>query len=232
MRRDLCRYVIRRGGTSPAFSHALAESTPGESEPSVTAKPSTEPTSAPVDEPSAEPTAAPASDSSSTSGSTSSSSSSAAATAAPTATPAPVLNQAEVEVVGAEEIFSAEEYAEVTKLPLQEQILVTLSSVGCDQIAQSIIRSMNLTLSAKANELSVQLGGSENLMAQECERKLAETFPAYQATVNGVTYRFYVMTAQVKVNGVIQNVHFGFRLDENGEWVLVHLDEADMVPLA
>lgn len=90
---------------------------------------------------------------------------------------------------------------------------------------------MNLTLSAKANELSVQLGGAENLTAQECERKLADTFPAYQATVNGVIYRFYVMTAQVKVNGVIQNVHFGFRLDENGEWALIHLDEADMVPL-
>lgn len=33
-------------GTSPAFSHALAESTPGESEPSVTAEPSAELTSA------------------------------------------------------------------------------------------------------------------------------------------------------------------------------------------
>ena len=44
VRRDLCCYVVR--GTSPAFSHALAESTPGESEPSVTAEPSAEPTSA------------------------------------------------------------------------------------------------------------------------------------------------------------------------------------------
>lgn len=44
VRRDLCRYVVR--GTSPAFSHALAESTPGESEPSVTAEPTAEPTSA------------------------------------------------------------------------------------------------------------------------------------------------------------------------------------------
>ena len=41
---DLCCYVLR--GASPAFSHALAESTPGESEPSWTAEPSTEPTSA------------------------------------------------------------------------------------------------------------------------------------------------------------------------------------------
>ena len=32
--------------TSPAFSHALAESTPGESDPSVTAEPSAELTSA------------------------------------------------------------------------------------------------------------------------------------------------------------------------------------------
>ena len=38
--------VMLFGGTSPAFSHALAESTPGESEPSVTAEPSAEPTSA------------------------------------------------------------------------------------------------------------------------------------------------------------------------------------------
>lgn len=35
--------VMLFGGTSPAFSHALAESTPGESKPSVTAEPSAEP---------------------------------------------------------------------------------------------------------------------------------------------------------------------------------------------
>ena len=38
--------VMFFGGASPAFSHALSESTPGESEPSVTAEPSAEPTSA------------------------------------------------------------------------------------------------------------------------------------------------------------------------------------------
>ena len=121
-----------------------------------------------------------------------------------------------VELLGTEEIFSDKEYAEVTKLPLQEQILVTLSSVGCDQIAQSIINSLNLTLSSKANELTAQLGSTEKLTARECEQKLAETFPAYQ----------------VKVNGVTQNYHFGFRLDENGEWMLVHLDEAALIPIA
>ena len=38
--------VMLFGETSPAFSHALAKSTPGESEPSVTAEPSAELTSA------------------------------------------------------------------------------------------------------------------------------------------------------------------------------------------
>lgn len=284
MLRNFRRYVMQGGGTSKAVSYALAESTPGESEPSVTAepsaepstepsaeptpatpgeaKPSTEPTSEPTSEPTAaptdepspeptfvptpEPTSAPASDSSSSSGSTTN----AAATVESTATPAPVLSSTEqvektfdfissiekenavVELLGTEEIFSDKEYAEVTKLPLQEQILVTLSSVGCDQIAQSIINSLNLTLSSKANELTAQLGSTEKLTARECEQKLAETFPAYQVKVNGVTYRFYVMTAQVKVNGVTQNYHFGFRLDENGEWVLVHLDEAALIPIA
>ena len=38
--------VMFFGGLLTAFSHALAESTPGESEPSLTAEPSTEPTSA------------------------------------------------------------------------------------------------------------------------------------------------------------------------------------------
>ena len=262
MRRNFRRYVM--GGTSKAVSYALAESTPGESEPSVTAEPSAEPSTEPsaeptpatpgeaepstepTSEPTSEPTAAPTSDSSSSSGSTTN----AAATVESTATPAPVLSSTEqvektfdfissiekenavVELLGTEEIFSDKEYAEVTKLPLQEQIPVTLSSVGCDQIAQSIIHSLNLTLSSKANELAAQLGSTEKLTARECERKLAETFPAYQVKVNGVTYRFYVMTAQVKVNGVTRNYHFGFRLDENGEWVLVHLDEADLIPIA
>ena len=40
--------VMLFGGTSPASSHALTESTPGESEPSVTAEPSTEPTAEPT----------------------------------------------------------------------------------------------------------------------------------------------------------------------------------------
>ena len=122
MRRNFRRYVM--GGTSKAVSYALAESTPGESEPSVTAEPSaepstepsaeptpatpgeaepsaeptseptSEPTAAPTDEPSPEPTSAPASDSSSSSGSTGSTTN-AAATVESTATPAPVLSSTE-----------------------------------------------------------------------------------------------------------------------------------------
>lgn len=58
-----------------------------------------------------------------------------------------------VEVVGAKEAMEKTEYVKLQELSVQEQILVTLSSVGCEEVMQSIVQVMNIALSEKADEL-------------------------------------------------------------------------------
>ena len=43
--------------------------------------------------------------------------------------------------------------------------------------------------------------------------------------VGGVTYPYFVMELQVEVDGVLTIQRYGFRMDENGEWIFVMLSE-------
>ena len=43
--------------------------------------------------------------------------------------------------------------------------------------------------------------------------------------MGGVTYPYFVMELQIEVDGELTIQRYGFRMDENGEWIFVMLNE-------
>ncbi|MDO5378535.1 MAG: hypothetical protein Q4G52_09395, partial [Clostridia bacterium] len=165
-------------------------------------------------------------------------------TVEPTATPAPqamvdtlleaVLEaQAEgsevtVEVVGAAEIMTEEEYTALKALPAQEQILVTLASIGFEDVVEAAMKALNVTLSDGAQALVQQVSARMAAVSDEeraaIEEKLAQYFPVEEVVVDGVKTSYFVIDLRIEVDGVVRVERYGFRLDENGEWIFVRLD--------
>ena len=224
-----------------------------------TPRPTEEPTPKPTEEPTPKPTAKPTARPTATPAPTATIAPTATPTIAPTATPIPnpeaakdtikafeamaemeeVVKTTEtntttiVEVVGAKEAMEETEYVKLQELSVQEQILVTLSSVGCEDVMQSLVQVMNIALSEKADELVTQmrirmepttLPGT----AEEVEKKMAETFAAREMKIDGVSYRFYIMEVNLKTDGQKRSVYFGFHLDEKGQWQMIRLTEEEL----
>ena len=136
--------------------------------------------------------------------------------------------QVSVEIVGAIEVMPAEEYAAMKTLSVQEQILVTLSSIGFDEVVKAASSSMNLTFSQQAQTLREQINARTSKLTEEgseaLREQIAEYFPIEEITAEGPTYSYFVIELRIEVDGVPRIERYGFRLDEeSGEWIFVSL---------
>ncbi len=133
-----------------------------------------------------------------------------------------------VEVVAAQEVMTETEYTTLKTLPLQEQILVTLASVGFEDVLEAATKAMNVELSEDAQTLVTQVTERMAAVPEEerttVEEKLAQYFPVEEIEVDGVKTSYFVMDLKIMVDGVERVERYGFRLDENGEWIFEKLD--------
>ena len=139
-------------------------------------------------------------------------------------------SEVKVEVVGAQQVMTETEYEQLKTLPVQEQVLVTLASIGFEEVVNAAVETMNnVELSDNALKLmdtvSARMTAASTEEREEMETKLAKYFPVREIEVGGVTYPYFVMELQVEVDGVLTIQRYGFRMDENGEWVFVMLSE-------
>lgn len=187
--------------------------------------------------------------SSSSSGSSSSSSSSnSTATPAPTAAPVestapavvvpPVVSNlfsaienaqlknanAVVHVVGTEELFTKDEYTHLTKLAPKEQILVTLASIGLRDVVESAIAALGTPLSTEGSELIEEITTRMTAATPEeraaIEEILSTYFPIEEIEIDGVKVTYFIIELSVEVDGEETIQRFGFRQDEEGNWIL------------
>ena len=133
-----------------------------------------------------------------------------------------------VEVVGAQEVMTEEEYTELKRLTVQEQILVTLASIGFEDVVTAAMETMdNVALSEEAQMLmssvSERMSNATPEEKEALEQKLAQYFPVREIEVDGETYPYFIMELEIEVDGVTTVQRYGFRMDENGEWIFVML---------
>ena len=223
-------------------SEPLPTATPDEATPVPTVKPTPAPTATPEPDIDYEPTSRP--------NRTPAPVVTPVATAAPTVAPTPEPErkpivetlfeaiveaeaegkEVEVEIVGAQEVMTQEEYTELRTLTAQEQVLVTLKTVGLDEVVQAAVAAMNVTVSGEAQSLMDKVGARQETMTAEertaYEDKLAEYFPMTERVIDGVTVRTFTIDMKVVVDGYERVERYQFYLDENGEWVFEKVDLA------
>ena len=177
--------------------------------------------------------------------------SSATATPAPTPTPTPVpLKQdivsamleaadgallesknADVAVIGAQEVMTAEEYAALRQLSLREQMLVTLRAIGLDDAVQMAALEMRVKLSDDAQKLMQTIAARMKAMTQEERDALAQTletyFPVTETVTGGVTVRRFTIELQIVVDDFGRVERYQFYLDEDADWIFERVDLTD-----
>ena len=176
--------------------------------------------------------------------STSSATAKPTATPIPTATPAPVqaymveklvsdlatislaYPTATIDVVGAQEILTPEEYAVYQKLTTQEKVLTVLNSIGFERLIPVERLRLNLQVSETAlnlmNNIYVRKQGmtAEQKTAQQAKENLY--FPKQSVTSNGFTQNYFEMALRITNNGKVRTDRYTFREEPTtGQWTFV-----------
>lgn len=137
-----------------------------------------------------------------------------------------------ISIVNVEKVVTAEEKAELDALPAREQILVLLSAIGYDTEVQVALSSMDMELSTEAIALTQAI--QERIATASDEEKAAfealllECFPVETVMIDGEPVDYFVIELQVEVDGEIHFERYGFRFDENGEWIFARLSISEI----
>ncbi len=165
-------------------------------------------------------------------------------TATPTPTPVPVqaymveklirdaatillaYPTASIDVVGAQEIMTPEEYAVYQTLTTQEKILTVLNSVGFERLIPVERLRLNLQISEKAlnlmNTIYVrkQAMTTEQRNAQQAKENLY--FPRQSVTSNGFIQNYFEIGLRITINGRSRTDRYTFREEPAiGQWSFV-----------
>lgn len=137
-----------------------------------------------------------------------------------------------IAIVNVEKVVTAEEKAELDALPAKEQILVLLSAIGYDTEVQAALSSMDMELSTEAIALTQAI--QERIATASDEEKAAfealllECFPVETVMIDGEPVDYFVIELQVELDGEIHFERYGFRFDENGEWIFARLSISEI----
>ena len=137
-----------------------------------------------------------------------------------------------IAIVNVEKVVTADEKAALDALPAKEQILVLLSAIGYDTEVQAALSSMDMELSTEAIALTQAI--QERIATASDEEKAAfealllECFPVETVMIDGEPVDYFVIELQVEVDGEIHFERYGFRFDENGEWIFARLSISEI----
>lgn len=215
-----------------------------------TTKPTDEPTTEPSAEPTAEPTAAPTTDNTTnTTNTTTKKTTSTVVTAtAPVTLPATLMPEtmsdavsvvstlmdkiAEIEtdpnatiaIAGTKEILTGDEFTRMSTLPAKEQLMVTLMSIGMEDLVKTATASLGIELSADCqalmSDISSRMANMTDAEKAQLNALLATYFPYTMIQVGGVMVPCFTIELDVEVNGTVTTQIFSFYQAPTGEWVL------------
>ena len=133
----------------------------------------------------------------------------------------------EIKIVNAEKVFTPEEKATLDVLPVREQMLILLTAVGYGDEVEYALTSMEMTLSDDARQLSEQIQQRVNNATEEEKAALGqmmlECFPVETVEIDGVAYDYFVIELQIVKDDQKYIERYGFRYNEDGEWIFTRL---------
>ena len=135
---------------------------------------------------------------------------------------------ADVAVIGVQEIVTAAEYSRLRALPLREQMLVTLSAIGLDDMLTDTVSTLRIKVSDDAqslmDDIAARLGTMTAQERAEFNALLEAYFPVTERVSGGVTVRCFTIELQVVVSDFARVERYQFYLDADGRWILERVD--------
>ena len=126
-----------------------------------------------------------------------------------------------------DKVITESEKAVFDTLPAKEQVLVLLSSIGYETEVSDALSSMDMALSEDAVALTAtiqeRLANASEEEREAFEQMLTESFPVETITIDGIDYEYFVIELIIEVEGDVHVERYGFRFDENGEWIFTKL---------
>ena len=144
-----------------------------------------------------------------------------------------VGKETSIEIRNVEKVITETEKVVFDTLPAKEQVLVLLSSIGYETEVASALSSMDMTLSEDAVALTAsiqeRLANASEEEKAAFEQMLTDSFPVETITIDGVEYEYFVIELIVDIDGDVHVERYGFRFDENGEWIFSKLSIGTIV---
>lgn len=140
-----------------------------------------------------------------------------------------------IEIAGMNQIFTAQELEKLEKLPVIEQLMLTLSAVGLADVTETALAAMETTLSDEAQALDAQI--VERLLAMTDEEQealsalLDEYFPLEETLLDGETRIRFTITLNIEEGGVLRVQRYSFLLQEDGAWIFQDCDTQEVKPV-
>ena len=130
-----------------------------------------------------------------------------------------------IDVVGADEILTPEEFAVYQTLNTQDKILTVLNSIGFDALIPVERLRLNLSVSETALNLMNTIYARKQVMTAEekaaQQAKEAIYFPKQSVINNGYMQNYFEMALKLTVNNKPRIDRYTFREETNGQWSYV-----------
>ena len=128
-----------------------------------------------------------------------------------------------IEIVNLDLVLEADEMDALEELPVKEQLLVMLFAIGPTDFVDQ-----DTALSEQAAQLvqSITERISKMTAAEKkaFEDLIALTFPVETIVIDGVAYDFFVIDVEIKDGDTDKVERYGFRKDDDGQWILTQLN--------
>ena len=134
-----------------------------------------------------------------------------------------------IRIVNAEKVLTAEELTALNALPIKEQLLTFLSSIGFEAQVNRALEAAGESLSPEATALKEQIQARFAAMDADAraafEAMLLECFPQEVIVIDGVEYSFFVLELEVRTGDSVRYERYGFRR-EGDDWIFTRLEIA------
>lgn len=132
-----------------------------------------------------------------------------------------------IEISGAQEIMTPEEYAVYNTLSMQDKILTVLNTVGFNMLIPAERLRLNLTVSDQAlNLMSTIYARKQTMSAEERAAQQAKEslyFPKQSVVIDGIMQNYFDVSIKVTTNNRSQVNRYTFREEINGQWSFVSM---------
>ena len=132
-----------------------------------------------------------------------------------------------IEVIGADAVMTEAECRRLRALPVSEQLMVTLASIGLEDAIGAAARSQGVSLSGEASGLIAEIMERRSALPEEerlsVRERLRELFPVRKVMVDGVRCTCCVIDLCIAVDGVERVEQYAVGLDADGLWIFIRL---------